>query len=236
MDSVNMNAVSRLSPIAADQGGQGMTSQRTRDRMIERLRSQGISDERVLAAMRKVPRHLFVDEGLQSRAYEDSALPIGLGQTISQPWVVARMTELVLGHFGTGVPNRVLEVGTGCGYQAAVLAELVPEVYTVERLDELLRGARRRLRHQGLQNVRSKHADGLLGWPEAAPFDAALLAAGGSQLDASFFAQIAPGGVVVVPLGGPKGQMLTVFRHGRDGWSKEELAKVIFVPLLAGVR
>jgi protein-L-isoaspartate(D-aspartate) O-methyltransferase len=214
-----------------------VTSQRARDRMIERLRAQGIVDTRVLAAMAKVPRHLYVDEGLQLRAYEDTALPIGAGQTISQPWVVARSIELVLAHFDkeASSPKKILEIGTGCGYQAAVLAQVVPEVFTVERIDELLRGARRRLRHQGMEHVRSKHADGLLGWPEAAPFDAAIFAAGGIALSPAFFTQIAPGGVVVAPMGNQTEQALSVFREGAQGWQGEAVAKVMFVPLLGGL-
>ena len=157
--------------------GQGMTSQRARDRLVERLRSEGgIKDERVLTALRTVPRHLFIDEALASRAYEDTALPIGNGQTISQPWVVARMTEALIEH---GAPKRVLEIGTGSGYQAAVLATLGLEVYTVERIEELLRVARRRFRNLGL-NLRTKHDDGRLGWPEHAPFDAILVTAAGA--------------------------------------------------------
>jgi protein-L-isoaspartate(D-aspartate) O-methyltransferase len=232
-----MSMISRLSPIAHNQHGAGVTSQRSRDRMIERLRQQGISDLRVLAAMAKVPRHLYIDEGLQLRAYEDTALPIGAGQTISQPWVVARSIELVLEHFdqeGTQ-PKKILEIGTGCGYQAAVLAQLVPEVFTVERIDELLRGARRRLRHQGMDHIRSKHADGLLGWPEAAPFDAAIFAAGGIAVDAQFLAQIAPGGVVIAPVGNQQEQMLTSYRNIGGAWQSKAIAKVMFVPLLGGV-
>lgn len=229
--------VSRLSPIAPNQRGQGITSQRSRDRMIERLRAQGISDQRVLAAMAHVPRHLFVDEGLQTRAYEDTALPIGFGQTISQPWVVAKSIQLVLEHFDRegSKAQKVLEIGMGCGYQAAVLAHVAKEVFTVERIDELLRGARRRLRHLGMETIRSNHADGQLGWPELAPFDAAILAAGGLSLSPEFFAQIAPGGVVVAPVGDAKSQTLTVFRNTSAGWTQESIANVMFVPLLSGV-
>jgi protein-L-isoaspartate(D-aspartate) O-methyltransferase len=229
--------VSRLSPIAANQSGQGITSQRARDRMMARLKEQGITDHRVLGAMAKVPRHLFVDDAFQARAYEDTALPIGFGQTISQPWVVARSVSLVLEHFdleGTQ-PQKILEVGTGCGYQAAVIAQVAPLVYTVERIEELLRGARRRLRHQGMESIRSLHADGQIGWPALAPFDAAIVAAGGLALSAEFFAQIAPGGVVVAPVGDAKEQKLTVFRNTANGWTREENANVMFVPLLGGV-
>jgi protein-L-isoaspartate(D-aspartate) O-methyltransferase len=205
--------------------------------MMERLKLQGIADARVLGAMAKVPRHLFVDEGFQSRAYEDTALPIGFGQTISQPWVVARTVELMLTHFDRegSRAQKVLEIGTGCGYQAAVLAQVAPEIFTIERIDELLRGARRRLRHQGMESIRSNHADGQLGWPELAPFDAAVVAAGGLALSADFFAQIAPGGVVIAPVGDALSQKLTVFRHTQNGWTQEQMANVMFVPLLGGV-
>jgi protein-L-isoaspartate(D-aspartate) O-methyltransferase len=233
----NSHLISRLSPIARDQAGAGITSQRARDRMVQRLQAQGITHARVLAAMGTVPRHLFVDEALQLRAYEDTALPIGLGQTISQPWVVARMCELMLQHFEARqrTPQRVLEIGTGCGYQAAVLAQLVPEVFTVERIEELLRGARRRLRHLGLESIRSTHADGTLGWPAQAPFDAAIVAAGGLALTPEFFAQIGAGGMVAAPVGDAKEQTLTVFRYGDTQWQQESVAQVMFVPLLQGV-
>ncbi len=234
---MSSNHISRLSPIARDQAGNGLTSQRARDRMVARLQVQGITHPRVLAAMAAVPRHLFVDEALQTRAYEDTALPIGLGQTISQPWVVARMCELAIQHFEhVGEPfTRVLEIGTGCGYQAAVLSHLAAEVFTVERIDELLRAARRRLRHQGMEHIRSSHADGTLGWPALAPFDAAIVAAGGLSLTHAFFAQIRVGGVVIAPLGDAREQTLTVFRHGTNGWSQESIAQVMFVPLLQGI-
>jgi protein-L-isoaspartate(D-aspartate) O-methyltransferase len=156
-----------------------MTSQRARDRLIERLVAEGIADRRVLDVLRQLPRHLFVDEALATRAYEDTALPIGQGQTISQPHIVARMTELLLEH---GRPQRVLEIGTGSGYQCAVLASLVEQVYTVERIEELLRNARRRFRKLGLANIRSRHDDGRLGWPDQAPFDAIIVTAAGADL------------------------------------------------------
>ncbi len=168
----------RLQPEAI---GVGMTSQRVRDRLIERLREAGISNERVLNVMGTVPRHLFVDEALATRAYEDTALPIGHGQTISQPWVVAKMTEEVL---EGGMPANALEIGTGSGYQAAVLAALGIKVYTVERIGELLRVARKRFRSLGL-TVRSRHDDGRIGWPEHAPFDAILVTAGAPALVAA---------------------------------------------------
>lgn len=212
--------------------GLGMTSQRARDRLVERLRSEGgIRDEQVLTAIRNLPRHLFIDEALASRAYEDTALPIGCGQTISQPWVVARMTEALLEH---GPVKRVLEVGTGSGYQGAVLAALVPEVYTVERIDELLRQARRRFRKLGFDNVRSRHDDGRTGWPDAAPFDAIIVTAAGSHVDPALLDQLAEGGVLVAPVGGPSGQQLLRLRKTAEGVVQEDLGAVSFVPLLAG--
>jgi len=211
--------------------GSGMTSQRARDRLIERLRAEGIKDERVLAALASLPRHLFIDEALASRAYEDTALPIGNGQTISQPWVVARMTEALIEH---GMPKKVLEIGTGSGYQAAVLATLGMEVYTVERIDELLRLARRRFRNMGLA-LRTKHDDGRLGWPEHAPFDAIIVTAAGAALDDSLLAQLGEGGTLVAPVGPPNAaQALLRLRKASEGVLRENLGAVVFVPLLSG--
>jgi protein-L-isoaspartate(D-aspartate) O-methyltransferase len=212
--------------------GQGMTSQRARDRLVERLRSEGgIRDERVLAALRTLPRHLFIDEALASRAYEDTALPIGNGQTISQPWVVARMTEALIEH---GVPKRVLEIGTGSGYQAAVLATMGMEVFTVERIEELLRIARRRFRNMSL-NLRTKHDDGRLGWPEHAPFDGIIVTAAGATLDTSLLDQLGEGGTLVAPVGGALSQSLLRIRKTSEGIQKEDLGKVVFVPLVSGI-
>jgi protein-L-isoaspartate(D-aspartate) O-methyltransferase len=213
-------------------GGLGLTGQRVRDRLIERLRADGIRDPRVLDAMRRVPRHLFVDEGLESRAYEDTALPIGQGQTISQPYIVARMTEAILEH---GTPRKVLEVGTGSGYQAAVLAPLVPEVYSVERIHRLLREARMRLRRIGAANVRARHDDGRLGWPEMAPFDAILVTAAGERIEPALIDQLAPDGVLVAPVGPPNAQRLIRLRRTAAGEVREDLGGVAFVPLLAGL-
>ncbi|MGY6519122.1 MAG: protein-L-isoaspartate(D-aspartate) O-methyltransferase [Lysobacteraceae bacterium] len=224
-----MSPTFRLNPASA---GLGMTSQRARDRMVERLRENGIREESVLAAMRQVPRHLFIDEALSSRAYEDTALPIGCGQTISQPWVVARMTEALLAF---GPRARVLEVGTGSGYQAAVLSLLVEQVLTVERIDELLRPARRRLLRLGMRNVRCRHDDGRTGWPDAAPFDAIIVTAGGAALEEALFEQLAPGGVLVAPVGGPAGQQLLRFHDTPEGRVCEDLGPVVFVPLLSGL-
>jgi protein-L-isoaspartate(D-aspartate) O-methyltransferase len=212
--------------------GTGMTSQRARDRLVERLRGEGgIRDERVLSAIQSLPRHLFIDEALASRAYEDTALPIGNGQTISQPWVVARMTEALIQH---GLPRRVLEIGTGSGYQAAVLAVLGIEVYTVERIDELLRLARRRFRNMGL-NLRTKHDDGRLGWAEHAPFDAIIVTAAGAALDQSLLDQLAEGGTLVAPVGSANAaQTLLRLRKTPEGMLREDLGKVVFVPLVSG--
>lgn len=212
--------------------GLGMTGQRARDRLVQRLREQGINDERVLRAIGTLPRHQFIDEALASRAYEDTALPIGLGQTISQPWVVARMTEALIEH---GLPKRVLEIGTGSGYQAAVLATLGMQVFTVERIDELLRDARRRFRQLGL-DVRSRHDDGRLGWAEHAPFDAIMVTAGGAALEAPLLEQLAPGGTLVAPVGGASAQRLLRLRREAEGFQQDDLGSVIFVPLLAGVQ
>lgn len=224
-----MTASMRLKPEAI---GMGMTSQRVRDRLIERLRGNGIRDERVLNAIRTVPRHLYVDEALATRAYEDTALPIGHGQTISQPWVVAKMTEALL---EGAMPKKVLEIGTGSGYQATILAVLGMEVYTVERIGELLRIARKRFRSLGL-NVRSKHDDGRIGWPEEGPFDAIIVTAGAPALVDALTDQLAPGGTLVAPVGGASSQSLLKLRRLPDGSIEEtDLAPVVFVPLLSGM-
>jgi len=224
-----MNVFSRPTPEAR---GLGMTSQRARDRLIDRLKAEGIADTRVLDVLRRLPRHLFIEEALASRAYEDTALPIGLGQTISQPWVVARMTEALIEH---KLPAKVLEVGTGSGYQAAVLATLVENVYTVERIEELLRNARRRFRKLGMENIRSRHDDGKLGWPEHAPFDAIILTAAGDSVDAALFEQLAPDGVLIAPVGPAGMQQLLRYRKGDKGWVGQNLGTVSFVPLLGGL-
>lgn len=218
----------RLQPEAL---GSGLTSQRVRDRLVERLRANGIVDERVLNAVRTVPRHLFVDEALESRAYEDTALPIGHGQTISQPWVVAKMTETLM----ETQPQKVLEIGTGSGYQAAILAALGLEVHTVERIGELLRTARKRFRQLGM-NIRSKHDDGRIGWPENGPFDAILVTAAAPALVDALTAQLAPGGVLVAPVGASSGQSLLRLYKDSDGRiSQQVIGSVVFVPLLSGL-
>ena len=210
--------------------GIGMTSQRTRDRMIVRLRDKGISDETVLAAMREVPRHLFVEEAIASRAYEDTALPIGFEQTISQPYVVALMiTALRAG----GKLGKVLEVGTGCGYQAAVLAALASEVYSMERIAALLEKARANLRPMRLSNLRLAHGDGAKGLPEAAPFDAIILAAATPDIPRALLEQLAPGGRLVAPVGSDE-QELVLVENRKQGFVETRLDAVRFVPLRGG--
>lgn len=217
---------------AASARGRGVTSQRARDRLVALLREDGIRDPRVLDVIRTTPRHLFLDEALAARAYENTALPIGHDQTISQPWVVARMTELLIEQ---RLPGRVLEIGTGSGYQAAVLAQLVDTVFTVERIEELLRKARRLFRSMHIENIRSRHDDGHIGWPAEAPFDAIVLTAAGESLPRALTAQLADGGVVVAPLGPPGAQRLTRSRREGDAWQTEDLGAVSFVPLLGGL-
>ena len=210
--------------------GIGMTSQRTRMRMVERLRSQGIRDELVLGALAEVPRHIFVDEALAHRAYEDIALPIGFGQTISNPWVVARMLELARAESPL---QNVLEVGTGCGYQAALLSRLAKQVWSVERISQLLMRARIHLRELRITNVRVKHADGHLGLKDAGPFDAIVMAAAATYVPEALLEQLAPGGRLVMPLGG-RDQLLTLITREADGFSRRTLEPVRFVPLVPG--
>jgi protein-L-isoaspartate(D-aspartate) O-methyltransferase len=218
---------------AADLKGEGMTSQRARARLAATLKDGGIRDPRVIEVIRSLPRHHFIDQALHSRAYENDALPIGHGQTISQPWVVARMTEALLEF---GVPQKVLEIGTGSGYQAAVLAALVPQLFTVERIEALLRQARRRFRQLGLTNLRSRHDDGKLGWPDEAPFDAIILTAAGDTIPTRILDQLSPTGVLVAPVGSPSRQTLIRMRvDGQGDFVQEELGAVSFVPLLGGI-
>jgi protein-L-isoaspartate(D-aspartate) O-methyltransferase len=217
-------------PFGAGARGIGMTSQRTRDRMIARLREKGIRDETVLAAMASVPRHLFVDEALASRAYEDSALPIGFEQTISQPFVVARM----LAELRDGRPlGRVLEVGTGCGYQAAVLAQVASEVYSIERIAGLLERARANLRALRLANLRLVHGDGARGLPDAAPFDGIVVAAASPKASELLLQQLAVGGRMIAPLGAEE-QALCLIERTTKGFTEKWLDAVRFVPLRAG--
>jgi len=212
--------------------GIGMTSPGTRDRLIRRLRADGIRDERVLKAMTQVPRHQFVDEALSSRAYEDTALPIGQSQTISQPWIVARMTEVLL---NSGSPGKVLEVGTGSGYQAAVLSHLVTTVFTVERIDKLLKIARRRFHNLRLHNIYVRHADGHLGWPSQAPFDGIMVTAAAQTVPEELLLQLSPGGVLVIPIEKHGRQRLMTVQRTEDGFMETDLGAVVFVPLLSGL-
>jgi protein-L-isoaspartate(D-aspartate) O-methyltransferase len=215
-----------------------MTSQRARDRLAASLKEAGIRDLRVIEVIRDLPRHHFIDQALHSRAYENTALPIGHGQTISQPWVVARMTEALLEQADKtqGAPQKVLEIGTGSGYQAVVLAALVPHLFTVERIEELLRQARRRFRQLGVGNIRSRHDDGKLGWADEAPFDAIMLTAAGDAIPSRILDQLSPTGVLVAPVGSPSRQTLIRLRgDGQGDFIQEELGPVSFVPLLGGI-
>ena len=210
-----------------------MTSQRTRDRLISRLKQQGIHNEQVLDVMRRVPRHLFVDEALAHRAYEDTALPIGYGQTISQPYIVAQMTQLLLQE---GTPSSVLEVGTGCGYQTAILANLFPQVYSVERIEALHLQARQRLAGLELYNVQLRHTDGTGGWPNPSyEFDRILMTAACTEVPEALLAQLRMGGVMVLPFDDGRDQTLLKLTRSADGVSSEALEKVVFVPLLSGL-
>ncbi|MDH5612108.1 MAG: protein-L-isoaspartate(D-aspartate) O-methyltransferase [Gammaproteobacteria bacterium] len=213
--------------------GIGMTSQRTRDRLVERLREKGIKDDRVLEVMRTTPRHLFIDEALAHRAYEDSSLPIGQGQTISQPYIVAKMTEVLL---EKGALDFVLEVGTGSGYQSAILSRLVPRVYTVERISGLLDKARKCHREIGLHNIYSKHSDGSWGWPENAPYPAIMVTAAPEQIPESLLEQLAVGGRMVIPVGTISGdqQLKLITRISATDFDEQTLNAVRFVPLLDG--
>ena len=210
-----------------------MTSQRTRDRLVQRLQEEGISNMQVLEVIRSTPRHIFVDEALASRSYEDTALPIGHGQTISQPYVVARMTAALL---ESGPLDRVLEVGTGSGYQAAVMAPLAGQVYSVERIQPLLDQARARLSELKLRNVRLKHSDGSWGWPEFAPFDAIIATAAPEQVPEALLQQLAIGGRLVMPVGPQGVQELVLLTRTEDGIERQVLDKVSFVPMLGGTQ
>jgi protein-L-isoaspartate(D-aspartate) O-methyltransferase len=211
--------------------GIGMTSLRTRERMIGRLRDQGIQDEVVLAAMLAVPRHIFIEEALASRAYEDVSLPIGLNQTISQPYIVARMTELLRDNKPLG---RVLEIGTGCGYQTSVLSRVANEVFSIERIAPLLTKAKSHFRELRLRNVKVKHGDGHLGLPEVAPFDGIIVTAGATHIPEELLRQLAVGGRLVIPVGAGGAQMLTLVERLPESYRKTELEAVKFVPLLSG--
>jgi protein-L-isoaspartate(D-aspartate) O-methyltransferase len=212
--------------------GIGMTSARTRDRLVQRLRDQGITNLAVLDRVRNVPRHIFVDEALGSRAYEDTALPIGFGQTISQPYIVARMTEALL---QAGPADNVLEVGTGCGYQSAVLAPLVARLNTIERIAPLLTRARERLKELGIRNIRFRHGDGSLGWKSHAPYDGILVAAAPLTVPDALLKQLKLGGRLIVPIGAEGEQQLVRFTRREQRVERDVLGPVAFVPLLGGI-
>jgi protein-L-isoaspartate(D-aspartate) O-methyltransferase len=228
----NNNGNNGAASNGSNRAGIGMTSARTRERLIQRLRDQGIANPKVLDQIRNVPRHLFVDEALGTRAYEDTALPIGHGQTISQPYVVARMSEALI---EAGTPGKVLEIGTGCGYQTAVLSPLVRFIYSVERIGALLDRARARLKELGISNVHLRHGDGFQGWSGHAPYDGILMAAAPLAIPDVLFDQLAPGGRLIAPVG-PEGrqQLMRITRRG-DELHKETLGLVSFVPLLKGL-
>lgn len=212
-----------------DLAGIGMTSKRTRMRLIQRLRDGGICNERVLSVMAEMPRHIFLDEALAHRAYEDSSLPIGHNQTISQPYIVARMTELVL----EGSPRRVLELGTGSGYQAAVLSQLVDEVFSVERIQPLLTKAVARFARLKIRNIYTRHADGVLGWPEKGLFDAIIMTAAPKEIPQELIRQLKDGGRLVLPVGNTKQNLTVVTRRGSN-FEQKVIEPVLFVPFLPG--
>jgi protein-L-isoaspartate(D-aspartate) O-methyltransferase len=211
--------------------GIGMTSQRTRERLIQRLMDQGITRFEVLEAIRSVPRHLFVDEALAHRSYEDTALPIGYGQTLSQPYMVARMSELALAR---GKPRKVLEIGSGSGYQTAILASLVDEICAIERIKPLQERARKQLRALRVRNVRLRHGDGLEGWPGEAPFDLILGAAAPESIPQTLLDQLAPDGCMILPVGGRR-QRLMMITATPEGFDEEVIEEVNFVPMISGV-
>ncbi len=217
--------------IDRDLQGIGMTSRRTRERLVQRLRDQGISDERVLNAVLDMPRHIFIDEALSHRAYEDTALPISYNQTISQPYIVARMTELLLEN---GPRDKVLEVGTGSGYQTAILGELVDQVFSVERIRPLQEKARQRLQRLKLINVMLRHTDGGMGWPDKAPFDGILVTAAPREVPKELLSQLAIGGCLVIPVGDEEQTLKRITRTAEDAYTTEVMEKVRFVPLLSG--
>ncbi len=216
--------------------GIGMTSARTRDRLVQRLQEEGIRQPEILERIRNVPRHLFVDEALSSRSYEDSALPIGLGQTISQPYVVALMTQALLEKEGAlqHLP-KVLEIGTGCGYQTAILAPFVRQIFTIERIRPLLQATKQRLSELGIDNIRYRHDDGFRGWPGQAPFDGIIVTAAPAAIPEKLLEQLGPGGRLVLPVGptGGNQQLLRITRTG-SGFEHEKLSSVSFVPMLEG--
>lgn len=221
------------------QEGIGMTSLRTRERLVQRLIDQGIQQIDVLEAIRTTPRHLFIEEALAHRAYEDVSLPIGFDQTISQPYIVARMTEIILGALGKGSSidkANVLELGTGCGYQTTILAQLVKRVYSIERISPLLQKTKERLSHLGINNIKLKCADGRYGWPQHAPFDAIITTAAAPEIPKALIEQLVEGGVIVIPVGGARQQELQVCRKQNGEIEIESIEPVVFVPLLEGIK
>ena len=222
-----------MSQLGRNHQGIGMTSQRTRDRLITRLQQQGINNELVLDVMRRVPRHIFVDEALAHRAYEDTALPIGYGQTISQPYIVAQMTQLLL---EDGMASSVLEIGTGCGYQTAILASIFPQVYSVERIEALYLQARKRLAELEIYNLQLRHTDGNAGWPNLSyQFDRIIMTAACSDIPEALVAQLRMGGVMLLPFDDGRNQVMLKITRTQDGLVSETLERVAFVPLLPGL-
>ncbi|MDE0157010.1 MAG: protein-L-isoaspartate(D-aspartate) O-methyltransferase [Gammaproteobacteria bacterium] len=211
--------------------GIGMTSQRSRDRLVRQLRNMGIESETVLASIRSTPRHIFIDEALASRAYDNTALPIGQNQTISQPYIVARMTEALL---EAGDLDKVLEIGTGCGYQTAILAQLARRVYSIERIEVLLAGARERFHTLNYRNIKAKYGDGTRGWPEHAPFQGILVSAAPAKIPDALMEQLAVGGRIIIPIGHSGGQKLLSVVRTRTGFVEKSLDPVSFVPMLKG--
>ena len=211
--------------------GIGMTSDRTRDRLIKRLKDQGIVSNSVLERIRNVPRHLFVDEALASRSYEDTALPIGLGQTISQPYIVAKMTEALI---SSVKGDCILEIGTGCGYQTAILSSFFKKVYTIERIRSLLIKAKQRLRDMNIYNVQFRHGDGWKGWSKYGPYDGIIVAAAAPVLPDDLLEQLNIGGVLIIPIGFPREQELILIKRNYDHYETKKLGSVSFVPLVKG--
>jgi protein-L-isoaspartate(D-aspartate) O-methyltransferase len=218
--------------MSSDFSGIGMTSQRARDRLVEQLRESGIRSETVLELIRSTPRHIFVDEALGSRAYDNTALPIGYNQTISQPYIVARMTEALI---EDGIPDTVLEIGTGCGYQTVILSRLVRRVFTIERLDALLHRARERFHALDCRNISARHGDGTAGWPEQAPFEGILVAAAPPGIPTLLREQLAVGGRLIIPVGRSGDQQLLCVERTDDGFVEKSLDWVSFVPLVEGI-
>jgi protein-L-isoaspartate(D-aspartate) O-methyltransferase len=211
-----------------------MTSQRTRERLIRRLTEQGIANQQVLDVIRNTPRHIFLDEALSHKAYEDTALPIGFSQTLSQPYIVAKMTEILL---SSGPLNRVLEIGTGSGYQATILSQLVSEIHTVERIEPLLIKAKEKFRRLRLTNIEASLSDGSFGWEKKAPYNGIITTAAPQSIPKGLLEQLAPDGILVIPIGGTDSQDLTIVRRIGDSFEfdQEIIEKVKFVPLLGGL-